>query len=223
MAGYVDAVRLGAIEAVKMRFPKYAPDDALPYIAAERSGLDRYPWQTLPMWRASLLEARPRWLQAGTYPGMIEELERYFAPLPTTIEVLRRWDIEDTYGPTAMSSHADPLARWDEVWVVLRSPLPWAPLVLPFTLGPTTLGSTASANDLNRLKRTIRKWKPAEALPAEVYILFSGNVDFASIGDPFTPGTNALRIPFAKLLGYPGTDTLGGYSLGGYHLGDGQA
>lgn len=223
LGGYFDGLRLGVIEGVKAGMPAHAPEDALPYIADARGGLDRYPNESIGVWRKRLLAAWDRWQMAGTKAGLVAELEAFFAPVGTTIEVWSNNEVEDAFGPTGMGSHVDPYEPWWRFWVVLKPPLPWEPLEMPFTLGTASLGSTATANDFNKLRRIILKWSPSESLPAELYVLFSGDVTFTDFTGPFTGGADAMRIPMAKLLAYPGTEFLGDWTLGGTHLGDGQA
>ncbi len=215
--GYLHALQESAKLAVKARFPTYAPDDALPFIAKERGGLAKLPAESLGAWRTRLLRAWDRWGRAGTIVGLEAELQEYldatygagYSPTIYTNDY-----VVDNFGG-GMSSAADPDQWYSRFWVAF-DPAPWIPLVMPFILGGATLGSSLGANELNLIKRIILQFKGAHSLPAEIFIVFSGGaITFASIAAPFTG--DVLRIPFAKLLGYPSI-TLDTFAIGGFFV-----
>lgn len=69
-----EAILQALIEALKVKYPKHAPDDALPYIGAER-GIRKTPIEPLSRFRNRLENSREISIRRGTRRGMREALE----------------------------------------------------------------------------------------------------------------------------------------------------
>lgn len=80
---------------------------------------------------------------------------------------------------------------YSRFWVVLGpdfGTFAWTPLRMPFVLGyPTTLGSTATPEEIAAVKRQILKWKAPHAYPVKVILKFPGVI---------LMGERGLKMPF---------------------------
>jgi Phage tail protein (Tail_P2_I) len=154
-----DVAADGAREAVKARFIGLAPADALPYHAGERL-LEQGAGETEDAWRARLLDAWDEWAWAGTPRGLERALELFYEPAAI-------YEAFDWYP-------GDP--AWARFWVVLGpSGHPFGP-TKKVGSGPawkvgdgTLVGVTgATSEDVARLRRTIKLWKPGNTTCADV-------------------------------------------------------
>lgn len=171
----LDAIADGMRAAVKVRHPSTTPEDAVPYLGAERH-LTQYPSETLAAWRERIGRAWEQWAEAGTPASLLSQLERY------------------GIGHVEVLEHAvDPVTPGDgnaRFVVVLgdgvdAGSLPWSPLTMPFTpSGPdVTLGSTATAEEVSQVRAIVRQWKAAHSLTVATILRFVGGV----VADPFWP------------------------------------
>jgi hypothetical protein len=149
----------GAREAAKARFVGIAPSDALPHHADERA-LEQGAGETEESWRSRLLDAWEAWPWAGTERGVVDALELFYDPA-TVYEALD-WYPGD--------------AAWARFWVVLGAGgHPFGPakkigLTTPWKVGDGTIVglSGATTDDVARLRRTIKLWKPGNTRCVEI-------------------------------------------------------
>lgn len=74
------------------------------------------------------------------------------------------------------------------IWVLLGPRMPWEPLRMPFTCGGgATLGSTATVEEIQAVKKQILKWRSPIAYPVKVILDF---------GDVPICGRRGLEMPF---------------------------
>ena len=216
MRFFADLTQEGARQAIKVRFPQYAPVDALAYIGRERM-LERHPDASADSFRDRLDGAWTQWQKGGTRAGIRDELEAYLAPLGVTNV--------NVYSPNVDGWASDAnTTNWSRFWVVIGQPNPWEELVAgpDCIAGPDTVcGTTMTADELRAVRRHVHRWRPGHVLAAELVVLHVTSTD--------TPGdisaNPALRynppnatIPFGKFAGYPGMTTAGPSPGAGYYV-----
>jgi hypothetical protein len=158
-----------AKRAVKARFPQFAPTDALDKVG-QNFQIDRAFATNDTVFVAQLLKAWEAWGAAGTKPGMLSALNAAGVSNVTIWENFQ-WN------------EANP-ERWWRFWVVARPPYPWN--CDPLANGLWSSSGTWSdgggwatgipQNDWARLRRIIRKWKPAHAQCVSVILLLNGEL-----------------------------------------------
>lgn len=161
-----DGLAEGARQATRARFVSLAPQDALDRIASDRQ-LERMPPDTVAAWRTRLGQAWELWAYAGTRKGVQEAVERTGYATSVVLYDALEWPS----GPGAVN--------WATFWVVLSghgwtSDGTWGSGGLWGDGG--TWGSTATPQEVQRVLRLIRLWKPAHAYCAGVLVLLSGEL-----------------------------------------------
>jgi hypothetical protein len=172
-----DAVADAARQAVKARMVALAPDDALPWIGAERL-IERYPGETTPQYRARLRAAWDAWLFAGTAQGVVGALRAAgFNASVFSVRAAPSWWVGawPPNGPEAL-----PAASWSRFWIVIEPPFPFAWTLRrwgAFAWGelgadgtPLTWGSTATVRQVELVRSIVRKWKAAHERCAQVLV-----------------------------------------------------
>lgn len=160
-----DAALAAAKLAVKARFPSLAPDDALPYLAAERR-IERGHQYTIAQFREQIVNAWDAWSLAGTKDGLVAALRT---------AGFRNFMIVQNY-ETPMDGNPD---HWWKFWIVVWPPFPWPfnPTLtwdpgLPWDPGLTWPG--VPQEWVERVKQVVRLWKPAHAICANLVVHSSG-------------------------------------------------
>lgn len=195
----MDDVRTRAIDAVRVRLPKYAPTDALAFHGNDRL-LERYPAESDAMYRARLERAFEVWSGAGTYSGVIGALaaagfdaqvfDVWTAPSWWAGTTGRAWPPKprtpkpswwDAYMLPYPPADGDTL-WWSLFWVEITAPGPlgWQPRLWgdghEFGDG-ATWGSTATAAQVQFVREIIRKWKSAHGVCESIFVRWpSGHV-----------------------------------------------
>lgn len=189
----MDTARERALEAVKVRLPKYAPTDALVYHGADRL-LERYPGESDAMYRARLEAAPDTWPGAGTYGGLAAALgaagfvakvwDVWSAPAWWAGATARSWPPKplgpkpswwDAHTGSAPFPPADgDITWWSLFWVELEAPGPfnWQPRawgLFDYAEG-STWGSTATVNEVELARSIIRKWKSAHGVCESIFV-----------------------------------------------------
>jgi hypothetical protein len=162
---YLEAAK----RAVKARFPQFAPSDALDKVG-ENFQIDRAFAGSDSIFVAQLMKAWATWGAAGTKPGMLSALN---AAGLTNVTVWEKFQWTETY-PN----------RWWRFWIVARPPFPWNcdPLADGLWGSPGSWndgGVWATGipqNDWARMRRIIRKWKPAHAQCESLILLLNGEL-----------------------------------------------
>lgn len=160
----VDLVVDLAREAVAvMRHPDTAPEDALPYLGADRS-MERGEVEPPASFRARLKQAVDLWVLGGTANGIATEL----AAQGYAASVVDIWNI----------GVAD-VSRWARFWLVLDPPHPFQepPVVGDgVAVGDGTMLGIGGATEeqVERLKRAVHRWRPAHARCEAGFALVSG-------------------------------------------------
>lgn len=173
MGLFWDILADAARKAVLARVIEQAPDDALPFAGSDRL-LEPMPGERAPAWRARLLTAWDAWAWAGTKKGVLDALALMGL---TNAEIYEAAD----WGQGNR-------AEWARFTLVVRQPHPW--------LGPIQAGARiftrrglavpragegyvcgigrARPDDIARLRRLIRLWKPAHAKAEPARVLVGG-------------------------------------------------
>ena len=168
-----DVILARAKDSVKARLPDLAPADALPHLAVTMQ-LERGPDEAEAAFRARLKEAFNAWVWGGTRKGLLE-----YALTPAGLENAdtienRQWSPAPPDGDTAF---------WSRFWVVIGEPHPWddddswdGDASTWDDDATATWDSTATLNDVERVKRLIRQWKPGHTTPVAVVLVFSETI-----------------------------------------------
>ena len=162
-----DAQLERAKDAVRARFPSRAPADALPLLGLNVQ-LERGPDEPEDAYRARLRDAFNAWRWAGTRKGILE-----YALAPAGFEnaaliTNRQWTPAPPDGQTA---------KWARFWAVIAEPHPWEPTYIDGTWTveadtTSTIGSTATLNDVMRVRRLLQAWKSARDVCMGAVIVF---------------------------------------------------
>jgi hypothetical protein len=157
----VDAVK----QAIKARFIKLAPNDALGYIGDDRV-IERYPVDTDATYRARLVAAWETWLYAGTDRGVIAAMNAAGFANVQIFNNLVGPGFEMTWPPDSDA------ANWSRFWVVITDPQ-WTGVAWGdgHKWGdPWSWGTTATAADAAWIRAIIRKWKSSHTICKEILI-----------------------------------------------------
>ena len=158
VGGVFDLLKVAAKDAVKARWPMSAPDDAVETIGRERM-IDRGPSESLNSHRSRVDAAWTTWVWAGTETGVWAGLVALGLPLVSVLEDFE-WSAWDDH------------SYWSRFWVVIGPNALWT---IDYWAGDGTLwggaddtwGSTASPDQIRIVRRVIRKWRAAHAIPVE--------------------------------------------------------
>jgi len=111
----LDGVAQGAIEAVKVRFTRYAPEDALAFLGWER-GTERWPGESSPAYAARLQRAHTTASKTDSDKGVVDE----FAAVGVTAADVRnnQWDWDGNPGNV--------VPWWARLWPIITAGLGWS-------------------------------------------------------------------------------------------------
>lgn len=174
LGGAFDGIRDGLVQSVRARFVTRTPVDGLAFIAAERL-IERAEAQGWEDWRAALVDAWNLWTLAGTNAGILAALQR---ALPGD------WRIYESFDWPGSAP------GWATFWIVFEPPhelaadSPWG---APGDWGDGGVwGSIASQDQVARVLRAVRLWKPAHTKCAAVIVIHGGDVwgNDGAWGDP---------------------------------------
>lgn len=207
---------------IKARWPSYAPDDALLYIARDR-GKEQGPLETSDNFRTRLNNAVPDAKTWGGPQGVLRELAGFFSGLGTPglrlvsdQGVWHEWDWTTSTAKKIDPPNARQVWSWDGTykpwrgWVIIdASAFLWTPWRIGdnvcFDDDGVILGSTTPAAYVAQIQRIVQKWKPAHVFVERIVVTFAPNfyrpptVDDASI-----PMAGPFGTPeFSFLLGAP--------------------
>ena len=168
-----------AADAVDMGLVLRAPADALPYLADDAGGLERFPIDDDASHRARIASAWTLWPWAGTrYALEVVAAQLDFAGV--TIRTAREW---------GMSDAATLWARW---WVLVTQNGPFASDGTWADAGTWDDGGTwdsdASLGLVSQIRRFFRRFSNARDV-GFVRLLFDDNADFWGPDSPFDSGT----------------------------------
>lgn len=179
-----DLVAEGAMQAVKARFLRAGPPDALAYAGNDR-WIERAPGEADAVYRARLLQAFETWRLAGTSKGILRALAIIGYPKATIYES-HQWFPKDP--------------RWWRFWIVIDPPHGFS----LWRLGDgTKLGTKLLGLDkpdgkaaLDLLRRVVRKWKAAHAVCANIVLVLFGKLLGTGwkIGDGTKLGAKAVYL-----------------------------
>jgi hypothetical protein len=156
------------------RFPSYAPDDdALAAIGRDRK-IVRGIGEPAAAYAARLVRAVDDMKRRGSPFAMLEQLRAYLqAPcVVRTVDRRGNWYSIDAAGNESSSiatgnwnwDSTEAAPCWGRFWVVIYpvgGTLPWAPSdSVPFA-SRTTIGTTATPDQVASLRSIVRDWKPA--------------------------------------------------------------
>lgn len=156
-------------EAVRARWPGIGHPSAL-LLQGQGFDIERFPGESDEVYTARLSRAWETHKLAGTKAAIVESLRAYGIP---DVEVLEDWE-----------GHFAPGDWYSRFWVVLGpnfGDLGLQPLTMPFSLGSATLGSTATLEQVQAVKRQILKWKDSHGLPVGVILRF-GDAPILGVG-----------------------------------------
>lgn len=192
----VDGIFEFAFAGVRARWPSFAPDDALPYIASDRGvvlGFDEPRASKVARLKTAIDDSKV----AGSPHALLQQLAGYFAGHPMRIGIVTNrgtWHVRDEDGNVTVTKLAgnwdwDTLTnRWARFWVILW---PLDTLIEAAELvgdGPTvgtagaTVGTTASPSMVSTVREITRAWKAAGRRCSEIVVA----LDPASF-DPTSP------------------------------------
>lgn len=175
--------------AVKARWPRSAPSDALDYIGSNFQ-INRGFAPDDQAFVKLLEHAWSLWGEAGRKPGL--QLALADAGI-TNFEIWEKWEWAD--GETRPE-------RWWEFWVVIHAPFPWTENALAdgkwedagtWDSPPGVWTEAIPWPELLRLRALIRKWKPSHAHCRNVILVSQGNV-FGELDDVTWDNADAAGI-----------------------------
>ncbi|MBI2388629.1 MAG: hypothetical protein HYV09_03345 [Deltaproteobacteria bacterium] len=160
----MDMVAEGAMQAVKARFLKQGPADALSYAGTDRQ-IERAPDESDELYRARLLQAFETWRLAGTNKGILTALAVIGYPKARVFES-QDWFPKDP--------------RWWRFWLVIDPPHTFTTWKLGdgTKLGMKLLGldGPGAKAALDLLRRVVRKWKAAHTTCEKLVIVLFGKL-----------------------------------------------
>lgn len=163
-----DALIEAAKAAALAGYPEHAPADALPVIGDERR-IERGPGESEDSYRERLRTSFEAWVWSGTKRGLLAAFHAAGFPLVETI-TNREWD------PAPPDGDVD---RWARFWLVIGQPHGMQPLAWDdgwdWDDTGLTYDSTATPEDIERLKRLIRTWQPGHARCAGLVLNFDSS------------------------------------------------
>lgn len=165
------AVKLGLLarakDAVKARFPDFASGAGLDAIGRDR-GIERAPGESDEAYRPRLKAWLQTWRWAGTRRGLLTALA---AAGLSNVRIYERWDLaaagilppvegelRNRFYVVVAQPHGWTFRRWDSGWVYDAPP------------GATLDSDDATVNDVERIRRIVRMWRPAHAICAGVIV-----------------------------------------------------
>jgi hypothetical protein len=156
-----DLLAAWAVAAVKAKLltnPEQ-PTDALSLIGTERLS-PRYAADTEETYRARLLDAPHRFAQAGSEQAMLAELAAAGIAATFVYDPDWSWDGDD---------------YWSRFWLVVADHSWTGPRELgdgSILDGTWTLGSSATPEQVDTIRKIVRRWKPLEWICSHVIIVF---------------------------------------------------
>ena len=185
-------------QSVLVRYPEYAPSDALALIGWERQ-IQRAPGESSVLYAVRLRDAWVTWTWAGTGPGILAGVASCGFAAP-------RWNLDDwpTNWPETSEGHVwlapvrifatppddgDP-SQWSRFWVIIDYYAHTGGDVAHVRDDPTFIrgdsrygtawgarGTKLSAGEWQTLKRSIRKWRGAgETCFEAIFICSDGGI-----------------------------------------------
>lgn len=135
------------------------PADALSLLGEERLS-PRYAIDTDATFQARLKNSWERWKQGGSLQGMLDELTAFGVTAELVFDNEWNWDGNDW---------------WSRFWVVITRH-PWTG---PRSLGDGseldgtwTLGSSATPEEVDTVRKIVRRWKPAHMKCSHIIVVF---------------------------------------------------
>ena len=204
--------------AVRARFPDCCPDDAFPWLAADRQ-IDRGPNEPIDSYSARLRQWLDLWAVAGGAPSVLRAISAFLLPGSYTVETVKETTADGVYTDWSQSiGGADPPTRflespgnwnWDgttedgktrpvtpgRAWVIIYAG-PWAK-TQKFGDGSKfgdgkTFGSTASRDEVAGISAEVEKWKDDGSIVPWIIVAFDASwfVPTLPAGDPKLPDGN---------------------------------
>lgn len=187
-----DAMVEGTIAAVKCRWAKTCPEDALQYIGQERL-MPQIPGETAAAYRTRLQAAWLLWPFAGTKQGILTALSQ-LGFTNSTIKENADW----TYPPSPGFSTGQ---EWWRFWIIIDQPNGFGPPLWRIGDGTNvgsgkTIGFSYSPQTYPMIRPTVALWKPAHALLVNIVVIISGSIVGGDwhIGDGTVVGGQAALI-----------------------------
>lgn len=197
--GYIkDSFAYAAKEANRAHFPAVNAEDALYAMGIERGGLELMPGEQDAPYRLRIQQAFDNWATSGTKAGLVAMLGLVPQLKGSPVTVKEYWDWPD----------GNQANHWAYFWVQIQQPHPWTTdglwgvtgtwgdKVPPYNTAGTW-GSSASIEQVNLIKRTIRLWEPAHALLRFAILVINGELwgSGGNWGDPGNWGGSAVYWP----------------------------
>lgn len=203
----LDAFLTRMHQGVHARFPGHAPEDALAYLGRDRK-IVRGINEPAEAYAARLV----RWLadhrRRGSAFALMDQLAAYLQiPLRIrTVDTRGTWFTREGDGSTSVfldranwDWDGAPPAEWGKFWVILYPPAElwvrdgtWGDGEVWGGTPSQTWGSTASPEEVVRVRSIVRTWKPAHARCVSVIVSF----DDAA----FAPGDTSPPLPDGSWL-----------------------
>lgn len=209
-----DATQEGARQAIKARFPLYAPSDALPYLGRERM-TERGELEPESTYRVRLDETWERATIWGTSAGIVAEIEAWFLAAGMTNVVV--------YSQNDQWAGDGNTTNWSRLWVVIGQPNTWAEWEFGpgEEFGPQVLfGTDMSVDHRNTIRRLFHRHRPGHVLAAEIVVLQDGTTEIpADIAADPTLRFVAPNVSLAagQFFNGPGFFTFGPNVVFGYY------
>jgi hypothetical protein len=193
--GYLkDTIIDGCKQAIKARFVKIAPEDAVPFIGAER-GIERAPNEAFGSYKTRVENAWDIWLHAGSSEAHVNALSAFGVSRSAV------W-VFNTHSGFAWDSNT----YWSRLWIVITAGgHPWTQELWNdggIWDDTGTWDTTATVGEVAAIRRAVRQFKSGQTYPVALFVALSGDVWGPGFWDePGTWDTTAGKVAM-WLLGH---------------------
>lgn len=197
----LDTAHEWARQGVKARFPKRAPDDALPYLAKDRGitlGFDEPREASVARLKTAITDSKV----AGGYRALLQQLRGYFAGHAVRVAIVTNratwhvWDEADVYTVSKLAGNWDwdtDVNAWARWWVIIW-PLDTDLIDDEGEFSESdgdfgdggTVGTTCSPSMVSTIREIVREWHPEGTRCSEIIIALDPD-SFDYSGPPGAP------------------------------------
>lgn len=202
-----DTIRRGVRDAIKAGLIATAPDDAVPFIASDRT-IDRGRGETLAAFRLRIAKWWETAQLFGTKAGIEQALE-IWGPLSgvNLYSWVEGWN----------DSNATNNGRF---WIGIEGHT-WQPRVAGDNEDASEealAGITMVLSELRELRRIVHKWRAGHELGVAFIVAFGVSLNANSLTPGVDLATNHCDLPIGRFFNYPYGEQAGESTICGYYI-----